>query len=62
MIYLNKSTKLKMFSFQSTNKYFKRNPESNLNVFNGVKSLAMLGIIFHHTAGNIKYSINVLNE
>jgi hypothetical protein len=63
MVYLERYTKFKMFSMQETKKYFKRNPSNNLNIFNGVKSLAMLWVIFGHVGGNyLKHSINYMNE
>lgn len=47
---------LKSFSLPNTLKIFKYNPKSRLNVFNGVRSLAMLYVIFGH-----QYSLVIVN-
>lgn len=38
-----------MFSIKESRKIFKRNPNSNLNVLNGVRSLSMIWVVFGHS-------------
>jgi hypothetical protein len=52
--------KLSMFSLQESAKVFKRNPNSNLNVLNGVRSLAMMWVVIGHSYSfGISGSINM---
>jgi hypothetical protein len=47
-----------MFSLQKTLKNFKRNPNNHLNIFNGLKSLAMMNVILLHAFRNPFFNIN----
>jgi hypothetical protein len=49
------------FNLQNTKKFFKRNPKNNLNVFNGLKAVAMMGVILVHTSRNFTNSKNAIN-
>jgi len=55
-----KKNKLDMFIIQESMKIFKRNPNSNLNALNGVRSLAMMWVIIGHSYSfGITGSINM---
>lgn len=47
---------LNSFSLHNSLKLFKYNPNSRMNIFNGVRSLAMLCVIFGH-----QYSLIIIN-
>ncbi len=52
-----------MFSISETKKIFRRNPQSNLNVFNGIRALSMIWVVIGHTMSfSISGMINIASS
>lgn len=49
-----------MFNIKESRKIFKLNPDSDLNVLNGIRSISMIWVVFGHTMSySISGSVNI---
>lgn len=51
---------ISMFNIKESKKIFKLNPDSDLNVLNGIRSISMIWVVFGHTMSySISGSVNI---